>query len=61
MGCSDDTSETLGMTKFGDNAALRGFVSQKVFLGGNSRCGESRKKELANGVRTGNPSKKTVK
>ena len=49
------------MTKFGDNAALRGFVSQKVFLGGNSRCGERRKKELANGVRTGKSFKKDSK
>ena len=53
MGCSDDTLKTLGVTKSGDIAALRGFVSQKVILSGNSRCRESRKKELANAVNTG--------
>ena len=58
MGCSDDTLKTLGITKFGDIAALRGFVSQKVFLGGNGRCRESRKKERANAVRTGKSFKK---
>ena len=31
MGCSDDTLKTIGITKFGDIAPLRGFV------GGNSR------------------------
>ena len=61
MGCSDDTLKTLGITKFGDIAALRGLVSQEVFLGGNSRCTESRKKELANVIRTGKSFKKTVK
>ena len=61
MGCSDDTLKTLGVTKSGDIAALRGFVSQKIFLGGNSRCRESRKKELANGVRTGKSVKKDSK
>ena len=53
MGCSGDTLKTLGVTKSVDIAALRGFVSQKVFLGGNSRCRESHKKELANAVHTG--------
>ena len=61
MGCNDDTLKTLGITKFGDIAALRGFVSQKVLLGGNSRCKESRKKELANAVRTGKSFKKDNK
>ena len=61
MECSDNTLKTLGITKFGDIAALRGFVSQKVFLGGNSRCRESRKKELANTVRTGKSFKKDSK
>ena len=61
MGCSDDTLKTLGITKFGDIAALRGLVSQEVFLDGNSRCRESRKKELTNVIRTGKSFKKTVK
>ena len=52
MGCSDDTLKTIGIRKFGDIAALRGFASQKVFSGGNSSCRESCKKELANAVRT---------
>ena len=56
MGCSDDTLKTLG-----NIAALRGLVSQEVFLGGNSRCRESHKKELANVIRTGKSFKKTVK
>ena len=60
MGCSNDTLKTIGITKFGD-IALRGLVSQKVFLGGNSRCRESRKKELANIIRTGKSFRKTVK
>ena len=61
MGCSEDTLKTFGITKFGDIGALRGFVSQKVFLGSNSRCRESRKKELANVIRTGKSFEKTVK
>ena len=61
MGCSDDTLKTLGITKFGDIATLRGFVSQKDFLGGNSRCRESRKKELVNAARTGKSFKKDSK
>ena len=61
MGCRDDTLKTLGITKFGDIAALRGLVSQEVFLDGNSRCRESRKKELTNVIRTGKSFKKTVK
>lgn len=61
MGCSGDTLKTLGVTKSVDIAALRGFVSQKVFLGGNSRCRESHKKELANAVRTGKSVKKDSK
>ena len=61
MGCSGDTLKTFGITKFGDIAALRGFVSQNVFLGGNSRRRESRKKELANAVRTGKSFKKNSK
>ena len=61
IACSDDTLKTLSITKFGDIAALRGFVSQKVFLGGNSRCRESRKKELANAIRTGKSFKKDSK
>ena len=61
VGCSDDTLKTFGITKFGNIVALRGFISQKVFLGGNSRCRESCKKELANAVRTEKSFKKDSK
>ena len=61
MGCSGDRLKTLGISKIGDIAVLRGFLSQKAFLGGNRRCGESPKKELANEVRTGKSFKKDSK
>ena len=52
MGCSDDALKTLDITKFGDIAALRGFISQKTSWVVIAGVEKSYKKELADAVRT---------
>ena len=61
MGCSDDALKTLDITKFGDIAALRGFISQKTSWVVIAGVEKSYKKELAGAVRTGKSFKKDSK
>ena len=56
MGCSDDTLKTLGITKFGDIAVLRGSYHRK-----SSWVLIADEEELVNAVRTGKSFKKDNK